>query len=96
MNKYFEYPLSPVSLQNCRVTGGFWNEKMEINRKITLPVMFHRYKKSPYPHSKWLEATAYHLAVSPDCTAERRFESAVSTIKRLQAKDGFIGNQKPG
>jgi DUF1680 family protein len=96
MNRRFDYPLNPVSLQNCRITGGFWHEKMEINRMVTLPAMFHRYKKSPYPGTKWLEATAYHLATCPDRTAARRIEAAIKAIGCLQAKDGFIGPQKPG
>ncbi len=95
MTTRFDYPLTPVSLRDASVTGGFWHEKMEANRSVTLPVMYKHYKGNPFPNAKWLEATAYNLATCSDRAAARALEAAVAAIKKEQAKDGFIGQQKP-
>ena len=93
MTRTFDYTMKPVALQDVAITGGFWQERMETNRSVTLPLMYGRYAKSPTPNGKWLEAVAYHLAKRPDRLAERRFEAAVDALAGLQRKDGFIGSQ---
>ncbi len=40
------YPLRPVPLANARVTGGFWQQKMETNRAVTIPHIMQQNEKT--------------------------------------------------
>ena len=95
MGREFDYAMKPVALQDVEITGGFWQERIETNRSVTLPLIYGRYAGKPSPNAKWLEAAAYNLATRPDPVAEQRFEAAVDALADLQGRDGFIGSQKP-
>ena len=32
--------LSPVPLKQVRVEGGFWGERLRVNREVTLPIVY--------------------------------------------------------
>jgi len=40
------YRMRPLSLKRSRITGGFWAERMEVNRKATLPIEYEQCKKT--------------------------------------------------
>ena len=40
------YPIQPVPLANVRVTGGFWQQKLETNRKVTIPHIMQQNEKT--------------------------------------------------
>ena len=44
MNKAKKIPASPQSFSphEVRISGGFWKKKMDVNRRETLPIVFHR------------------------------------------------------
>ena len=95
MSRAFDYAMKPVALKDVEITGGFWQERIETSRSVTVPLIYGRYAKKPSPSAKWLEAVAYHLVTRPDPVAEQRFEAAIAGLAKLQATDGFIGSQKP-
>ncbi|WLT30955.1 glycoside hydrolase family 127 protein [Geothrix sp. PMB-07] len=35
-----DYPVKPVPFTSVRITGGFWQPRQEVNRKVTLPFAF--------------------------------------------------------
>jgi len=95
MSGNFDYAMTPAALRDVEITGGFWRERMEINRTVTLPSMYGRGRKRSGPNAKWLEATAYHLTTHGDPLAQRRLSAAIKAIARRQAEDGFIGDCPP-
>jgi len=95
MSGNFDYAMTPIALRDVEISGGFWRERMEINRTVTLPSTYGRRGKGSWPNGKWLEATAYHLTTHPDPLARRRIAAAIKSIARAQGEDGFIGNRRP-
>lgn len=44
--KESSYPISPVPFTEVEVSDSFWKERMEINRKVTIPIAFQRSEES--------------------------------------------------
>lgn len=40
------YPISPVRFTEVEITDSFWKKRMEINRKVTIPIAFQRSEES--------------------------------------------------
>lgn len=40
------YPISPVPFSSVEITDSFWGERMEVNRKKTIPIAFQRSEES--------------------------------------------------
>lgn len=40
------YKLAPVPLARVKITGGFWKQRVEINRTVTLPIAYGQLKKT--------------------------------------------------
>src|SRR3954468_23672643 len=41
-----DYPVQPVPFTAVRVTGGFWQEKQEVNRAVTVPFALEQCEQS--------------------------------------------------
>jgi uncharacterized protein len=41
-----DYPYRPVPFTDVRVTGGFWAERQDVNRRVTLPLAFSQCEES--------------------------------------------------
>ena len=41
-----EYPIAPLPMNRVKVTGGFWQQKMETNRTVTIPHIFDQNEKT--------------------------------------------------
>ncbi len=41
-----DYPFQPVPFTSVRITGGFWQQKQEVNRKVTLPFAMRQCEES--------------------------------------------------
>ncbi|HWA86076.1 MAG TPA: hypothetical protein VG710_07645, partial [Opitutus sp.] len=46
-----DYPVQPVPFTAVRVTGGFWREKQEVNRTVTVPFAFKQCEESGRLHN---------------------------------------------
>ena len=41
-----DYPVQPVPFTAVRVTGGFWGQRQEVNRKVTVPFALQQCEES--------------------------------------------------
>ncbi|GLH71753.1 hypothetical protein GETHLI_02550 [Geothrix limicola] len=41
-----DYPVKPVPFTSVRITGGFWQPRQEVNRRVTLPFAFEQCEKT--------------------------------------------------
>lgn len=46
-----DYPIQPVTFENVSITGGFWAERLETNRKTTLPACFKKCEETGRIHN---------------------------------------------
>lgn len=92
--------LDPVPLDMVSVKGGFWDERLRMNREVTLPVEYRQCKKtgridawrmkknSPRPHVFWDSDVAKWIeaaAYSLTTHPDRRLEKRVDAVINLMA-----------
>jgi DUF1680 family protein len=90
------YRIEPAPLRAVRLDGGFWRDRVEVNRTVTIPVVQARMGKRRWPSPSWLEAAAHSLHSHPSRALRRALEKAVDAIAEARQPDGFIdGARKP-
>lgn len=97
-----------VKWENVKITGGFWKEKQDLIREVTMQKVYDRFAdriealkcdKDKEKHifwdsdvAKWMEAAAYVLAEHSDPELEAKLESMIDDIEKNQLDDGYYNS----
>jgi len=93
-----DYPVSPVSYKNVRVTDAFWTPRLENNRTVSIPGMLDRYDRAGRgPDLRLIEAACYVLAGNPDPALKSRMDGYLDrAIERIRSRKQIWSDEGDG
>lgn len=93
-----DYAVLPVSYKDVQISDSFWTPRLEINRTVSIPGLFHRYEQRGLnPDLRLIEAACYVLAQNPDPALRSRVDATLDrAIERIRSRKQIWSSEGDG